>query len=186
MIDYALLRNVDKILSSKKTRGEEISFSLWWWRITLDLSTKSRLFKFIQRSNTVLAHVRPHATKTWRVTVAVPSRARVARSSRKSEGTWGVEWEGDGAEETLRHGGRKRGGGRRKCRREAAAGCAVSCRQIYRVARADPEQCRFMPSSFLAAASPKAKIIVAFLSYAHETPLPSFSRKRSFFFRAGC
>lgn len=40
--------------------------------------------------------------------------------------------------------------------RRQAGGCvlhsvqpaaAVSCRQIYRVARADPEQCRFMPSS---------------------------------------
>lgn len=30
-----------------------------------------------------------------------------------------------------------------------AAGCAVSCRQIYRVARADSEQCRFILSCFL-------------------------------------
>lgn len=41
-------------------------------------------------------------------------------------------------EEEREEGGGGRGG------RLAAAGRAVSCRQIYRVARADPEQCRFV------------------------------------------
>lgn len=43
--------------------------------------------------------------------------------------------------EKVRDAERKGEGGRGRL---AAAGRAVSCRQIYRVARADPEQCRFV------------------------------------------
>lgn len=103
------------------------NFFPWYWPPSILINLKYRVtitFEF-----TVLAHVawlyavRPEKTRLQRL----PSRARVARSSRKSEGTPGVEWDGGGG--NVKTQGRKkgRGGGKRKCRREAAAGC---CRQL--------------------------------------------------------
>lgn len=83
----------------------------------------------------------------------VDAYAERERESRDKERAMQSAYAGEPRERTRERKDAKCGERRVKRRRErrrfAAAGRAVSCRQIYRMARADPEQCRFVLFCFL-------------------------------------